>query len=113
MSHRDKAPMNGLISKVVEICSERGIPYFTYTVWRRGAHGQFQESNGFIKMSVPEYSVPLTMRGRLALSLNLHRGAKGLISEKMMIRLLDLRAKWYALKFRKKPFNSNDQGSQS
>ena len=55
MSHRDKAPMNGMIAKVVEICAERKIPYFTYTVWRRGDHGKFQESNGFESIPVPEY----------------------------------------------------------
>ena len=46
-AHRDKAPMNGMIAKAVEICAQRKIPYITYTVWRRGEHGQFQESNGF------------------------------------------------------------------
>src|SRR6266700_2577922 len=43
-NHRDKAPMNGMIGKVVEICAARKIPYFTYTLWRRGDHGKFQES---------------------------------------------------------------------
>ena len=95
MSHRDKAPMNALISKAVEVCEERRIPYITYTVWRRGAHGQFQASNGFIKVPVPEYFVPLTLRGRLALRLNLHRGIKGAIPERVMVRLLELRARWY------------------
>lgn len=102
-SHRDKAPMNAMIGKVVEICAERKIPYFTYTVWRRGEHGQFQESNGFEKIAVPEYFVPLTIKGAFALSLGLHKGLKGALPEKVLVWLLALRAKWYSLRFSRKP----------
>jgi hypothetical protein len=103
-SRREKSPMNSLVSKVVEICAEKGIPYFVYSIWRKGDHGHFQKSNGFIRTPVPQYFVPLTTKGRLALFLHLHRGIKGWIPEKMMIRLLELRAKWYARRFRTKAF---------
>jgi hypothetical protein len=103
MSHRDKSPMNGMIAKAVEVCAGRGIPHLVYTVWRRGDHGSFQERNGFEKLPVPEYFVPLTLKGELALKLGLHRGVRGLIPEKMMIWLLAFRAKWYSWKFRQKP----------
>lgn len=109
VSRRDVGSMNSLISKIIEICADRNIPYFVYSYWRRGDHGQFQESNGFIKTAVPEYFVPLTTRGRLALLLNLHRGIKGWIPEKMMILLLDLRAKLLARKFRTKAFRFVNQ----
>ncbi len=105
MSHRDKSPMNALISKAVEICANKRIPAVIYTVWRRAEHGRFQASNGFVKSPVPEYFVPLTFKGRLALRLNLHRGLRGLVSEALMLRLLRLRAKWYGLKFDSKPFS--------
>jgi hypothetical protein len=101
-AHRDKAPMNGMIAKAVEVCAQRKIPYIAYTVWRRGEHGQFQESNGFEKIPVPEYFVPLTRRGQLALRLGLHRGVRGLIPEKAMIRLLALRGNWYSWKYGKR-----------
>lgn len=102
MSRRGNAPspMNSLFSKAVEVCEQRRIPYFVYSVWRRGDHGHFQQSNGFVKMPVPEYFVPLTMRGRLALALGLHNGIKARIPERMMINLLNLRARWYTLRFR-------------
>jgi hypothetical protein len=103
-SRRDKSPMNALISKVVEICAEKKIPYFVYSIWRRGNHGQFQESNGFVKTPVPEYFVPVTLKGRLALLLQLHRGIKARIPNKMYVFLLDLRAKLYAFRFRTKAF---------
>ena len=101
-AHRDKAPMNGMIAKAVEVCAQRHIPYVAYTVWRRGEHGQFQESNGFERIAVPEYFVPLTLRGELALRLGMHKGIKGLIPEKVMIWRLVLRAKWYSWKYRPK-----------
>lgn len=98
-THRDKAPMNGMIAKAVQMCAERNIPFLTYTTWRRGDHGRFQESNGFERIPVPEYFVPLTLKGAIALRLGLHKGLKGLIPETMMVWLLALRAEWYAAKF--------------
>lgn len=101
-AHRDKAPMNGMIAKAVEICANRKIPYLTYTVWRRGDHGEFQKRNGFESIPVPEYFVPLTIKGELALRLGLHKGLRGAIPEGMMVWLLALRRKWYSLKYSQK-----------
>jgi hypothetical protein len=98
MTHRDKAPINGMIAKAVEVCAARGVPFITYTVWRRGDLGKFQESNGFKKMPVPEYFIPLTWKGRLALRLRLHRGLKALVPERAVEQYLALRAKYYARK---------------
>jgi hypothetical protein len=100
-SHRDRSPVNGLIAKSVQICAERKIPYLTYTLWRRGGHGYFQERNGFKRIPVPEYYVPLTIKGRFALSLRLHEGMKGLVPERLMVWLLALRSQWYIRKFAK------------
>lgn len=99
LAHRDKAPMNSMIAKVVEICANRQIPYITYTVWRRGDQGKFQESNGFTRMAVPEYYIPITARGALALHAGLHKGIKAAIPERLMTLLVPLRAKWYSLKY--------------
>ncbi len=103
-SRRDIGCMNSMISKIVEICEDRKIPHFVYSFWRRGNHGQFQRSCGFEKHSVPYYYVPLSIRGKVTLMLNLHHGIRGWIPEKMMIYLLELRAKWYAKKYNTKAF---------
>jgi hypothetical protein len=100
-AHRDKAPMNGMIAKAVEICADRGISFVTYTVWRRGEHGQFQESNGFEKIRVPEYFVPVSLLGRLALAVGLHKGLKEALPERVIVWLLELRRRWYAFIFQK------------
>jgi hypothetical protein len=99
-NHRNKAPINGMIAKAVEICATRRIPHLVYFMWRRGGHGDFQESTGFGKIAIPEYFVPLSIKGEIVLRLRLHRGLRGLIPEKVMVWLLALRAKWYA---RQKP----------
>jgi hypothetical protein len=98
-SHRERSPVNGLVAKSVQICAERKFPYLTYTLWRRGGHGYFQERNGFEKIPVPEYYVPLTSKGRLVLRMKLHEGVKGWIPEALMIRLLAVRSRWYSKKF--------------
>jgi hypothetical protein len=102
IAHRNKAPMNGMMAKAVEVCAERQIPHLVYTVWRRGEHGKFQESNGFEKIPVPEYFVPLTLKGAIVLRLRLHKGLRGLIPERMMVWLLTLRAYWNSLRYRVK-----------
>jgi hypothetical protein len=101
MAERNKAPMNTMIAKAVEICADRQIPYITYTVWRRGDQGQFQKSNGFEKIRVPEYFVPLTLLGRLALAVGLHKGPKGALPEQAIVGLLELRRRWYSFRFRR------------
>ena len=104
VSRRDKSPMNSLFSKVVEICAERGTSFLVYSMWRRGNHGRFQQSVGFMRIAVPEYCVPLTIRGRLTMRLGLQHGLRGWIPERLMIPLLSLRANWYAWKCGTKAF---------
>jgi hypothetical protein len=40
--------------------------------------------------------VPLTLKGRLALSLRLHRGLAQHIPRTLLVKLLKLRSRWYA-----------------
>lgn len=100
LAERNKAPMNSMIAKAVEVCADRKIPFITYTTWRRGDQAKFQESNGFVKIRVPEYFVPLTFRGRAALAAGLHKGVKGALPEQLLVWLIELRRRWYAIKFR-------------
>lgn len=94
-AHRDKTPVNGMLAKAVKICAEQRIPFLTYTLWRRGGHAYFQERNGFQKIPVPEYYVPLTIRGQVALHLGLHKGLRNALPEAIKVLLLSMRARWY------------------
>jgi len=101
VKHRDKALTNALIAKAVEICDEKQISYLIYFYWGDGAFAEFKRRNGFQKIAVPRYYVPLTLKGQILLKLHLHRGALGVIPEKMKTSLKGLRNKLYEKKYTK------------
>lgn len=92
---RDKAPTNAMIAKAVERCEKRGIPYLVYARWPRGSLAEFKRNNGFERMEVPRYYVPLSVKGKLALRLKCHHGIKGYLSEDTMKRIIEMRSRWY------------------
>jgi len=95
IKHRDKCPNNALIAEAIRVCEEKGIPYLCYTYWDERSLGGFKKKNGFERFDVPRYYVPLTVKGKVALSLNLHRGFKGMLPERLKNRLKDLRNRYY------------------
>jgi hypothetical protein len=103
MEHRDKAPVNALLAKAVEICAERKILYLEYGTWRRGGLDDFKRHNGFERIDVPRYYIPLTLKGRVALKLHLHYGIAGILPESLIRSLIDLRRKWYIWKYGRSP----------
>jgi hypothetical protein len=96
LAHRDKAPNNALIARAVEVCASRQIPYLVYSNWSQGSLGHFKRQNGFHKVDLPRYYVPLTWWGALVLKLRLHHGIAGIIPEPVKNVLLKVRAEWYA-----------------
>lgn len=102
--HRDKAPTNALIAQAVRSCADRGIRYLVYSNFaygkkQRSSLSDFKENNGFQKIDVPRYYIPLTLVGRAALGLDLHHGLVRLIPEPILERLRGLRKTWYNYKF--------------
>jgi hypothetical protein len=93
MKQRDKSPANALIAKTVEHCAERGMKYLRYGNWCRRGLGEFKRNNGFEKVPVPRYFIPLNLVGKCALPLRLHRGLADLLPEKLLDAALDLRMK--------------------
>jgi hypothetical protein len=98
--HRDKSPNNALIAKAVEVCAERKIPSLVYAMWARGSLGEFKRHNGFMRIDLPRYYVPLTRKGRFALAIGLHRHPIDRIPETLVPFLRDLRTRFYALRYR-------------
>jgi hypothetical protein len=94
LQHRDKATNNALIAKTVEVCVQRRLPYLSYTDWRDTSLVDFKRYNGFQEMRVPRYFVPLTAKGRIALSLGLHRGWKAMLPAQVVAPLKKLRRSW-------------------
>ncbi len=99
VKHQDKRPTNALIAKAIEICEKRQMKYFIYGKYVYGKRTntpiiEFKNRNGFTMVELPRYYVPMSTKGKIALKLNLHHGAIGLIPEKINNGLIDLRAKW-------------------
>jgi len=86
---------NALIAKSVALCCREGLPYLTYTKWRRGTQAEFLIRNGFEKTTVPRYWIPLTKKGKTALALGLHCGIRPYLPDKLIGALLALRSGFY------------------
>src|ERR1051326_8022942 len=70
--HRDKCHANAMIAQAVRSCAEREIRLLIYEKFaygKKAADGlsQFKEVNGFRRVDVPRYYVPLTPLGSVAL----------------------------------------------
>jgi len=104
VQHKDKAPANALIAEAVRICAEERIPYLVYEHFAYGnkvkdSLSHFKEVNGFERLDVPRYYVPLTATGRIALRFGLHRRIAERIPESLAEKLRGLRKAWYGRRF--------------
>ena len=80
--HSDKAVNNALIAKTVEVCISQRVKWLMYG--RMGNHpslDNFKVNNGFTKFTFPRYYIPLSMKGRIAMKLGLHRELKDSLPE--------------------------------
>ena len=98
--HYDKRPANALITKAVEICEQRKMSHllygkFTYGNKTNSPLTEFKHRNGFEQINFPRYYVPLTLKGKLFLKLNLHRGLLGILPAGVIALLLKCRARFY------------------
>jgi hypothetical protein len=86
--HADKAINNALVAKALEVCTQKRVKYVMYG--RMGNHpslDRFKESNGFSKLALTRYYLPLTQRGRIAVKLGLHRDLKDSLPQWLKDRL--------------------------
>lgn len=104
IGHRDKAPTNALIAQAVRSCAERAISYLWYANMsygkkQRDTLADFKRHNGFSKVDLPRYYVPLTVAGRVALRLGLHHGVSNWFPEPVTDVYRRARRLWYAKRF--------------
>jgi len=102
-SHHDKRPMNALLSKAMEVCAQKGVGYFVYGNYIYGNKKdsslvEFKRRNGFEQVDFPRYYIPLTLKGRIYVTLRLYRGAVGLLPAPMLNLLLKIRNRLVAAK---------------
>ena len=101
-SQQDKRPANAMMAKMVEVCEAKGIPYLVYGLYNYGNKRgtsllEFKVRNGFHEYFVPRFYVPLSLKGSLTLKLNLHRGAVGILPNRLIAAALRLRKGWYSV----------------
>lgn len=96
IEYRNKATNNALIAKAVEFCASAGIPYLTYENWPPvEGLATFKRRNGFQRMEIPRYYVPLSWKGRLALRYGLHHDWKDAVPPPLRARLKQMKG-WLA-----------------
>lgn len=100
MGHRDKAPTNALIAQAVRSCAGRGIRYLVYQNFSYGRKEEdslshFKEINGFQRVNLPRYYVPLTGVGRVAYRMGLHRKFIDYVPHSVISKIREMRAAWY------------------
>jgi len=106
--HRDKAPTNALIAGAVRSCAARRIPYlvysnFAYPKKTKSALSDFKARNGFKRVDLPRYYVPLNPLGSVALHLGLHHRMVDRLPELWAEKLRELRKSWYNRRFQSAP----------
>jgi len=105
---RDKASTNALVAYAVRSCADRHIPHLVYSKFAYGKKTEsslsdFKERNGFQRVDIPRYYVPLTSWGKIALSMGLHHKVTDHLPESLVAKLRSLRSSWYQRKFQLKP----------
>lgn len=102
LAHRDKPAMSALIGRSVQYCEAMGIPWLTYGRYHYGRKGddslsEFKKHNGFRKVELPRYYVPLSLRGRVGFKLGLHHRLSERLPTRVVQVLVQLRARFYAM----------------
>lgn len=103
--HRDKAPTNALIAQAVRTCVERQIPYLVYASFaygkkRKDTLSHFKSNNGFKRIDLPRYYVPMTLVGKAAFQFGMYKRFADILPDSVATRLRELRRAWHSRKLR-------------
>jgi len=104
IGQRDKAPTNALVAQAVRSCAERNISQLVYSHFSYGKKetsslSDFKERNGFQRVDLPRYYVPLSPLGSLAFRLGLHRKFIELLPGPVVAKAREVRDSWYNRRF--------------
>ncbi len=104
IQHRDKAPTNALVAQAVRSCADRGISHLVYSNFaygkkERSSLSDFKERNGFRRINLPRYYVPLTSIGWAAFRMGLHHKLLDRLPEPLLAKARNFRYFWYKFRF--------------
>jgi hypothetical protein len=96
--HRDRRPMNALLAHAVEVCARKEVSCLVYGKYIYGKKNdssltEFKRRNGFEQVSFPRYYIPLSFKGRVAITLGLHYGFDNMLPRWVNSLLLNCRAR--------------------
>jgi len=99
-SHYDKRPSNALIAAAVEACCNRATDYLIYGQYHYGNRSngpltEFKRRNGFKKILMPQYFIPLTLWGKVCLALSVHRDVNEMLPTPLVNSILLVRSRYY------------------
>jgi hypothetical protein len=94
IKHRDKATNNALIAKAVQVCEQLGLAHLVYLFWSDDSLSEFKRRCGFERTQAPRYFVPLSTKGRIAITANLHRGWRTILPTGVKHSLKQMRSAW-------------------
>ena len=87
--HWDKAVNNVLVAKAIEFCATQQEKWLMYG--RMGNHpslDKFKQNNGFTRLSLTRYYLPLTTKGKIATKLGLHKELKDALPQSIKYNLI-------------------------
>lgn len=100
LKYRDKRPNNALLAKAVALCADKKVPYLLYEKFAYGnkldsSLTRFKQENGFVRMDLPRYYIPLSVKGRIFLGLGLHHGIKERLPTWFVESVVAARRGWF------------------
>lgn len=94
LAHRDKGVTNVLLAQAVSICAREGLTHIVYGDWQESGLTEFKRRNGFVRIDIPRYYVPLSKKGILAIHLRAHRGLSRSLPTRLRWHLKRIRSSW-------------------
>ncbi len=106
IQYKDKAVTNALIAQAVRFCTDRRVGYLVYERFSYGKKqvdslSHFKEVNGFRRLDLPRYFIPLTAIGKAAFHLGLHHRLVDHVPESVAAKLRELRRAWHGRKIQR------------
>jgi hypothetical protein len=97
-----------LVAQAVRSCADRGIQHLVYSRFVYGKKQEsslidFKERNGFQKIDLPRYYVPITKVGAVAVRHGLYKKLSEHVPEPVLAKLRELRSSFYGWKFKASP----------
>lgn len=98
LAHHEKGITNLLLAEAVRMCAQDGIAAIVYGDWQESGLTEFKRRNGFCRIEIPRYFVPISQTGNLALRLRVHHGLSKFFPPRLRYYFKLFRSRWNKLR---------------